>query len=132
MPTAMNEMTPSPELADRMRSVYAAMTEGDPQRVEALYSLAPGAVFIGTSAAEFWTDSAKHNADVRPYWKPGNVTVEAGHIHALALGETGLTIDRPTFRLKDGTSFKLRLTLVWRRERGAWKVIHSHASVAAS
>ncbi len=126
----MSAMTPSPELADRMRAVYAAMTAGDAQQVEALYSLAPGSVFVGTSAAEFWTDSAKHNADVRPYWKPGNVTVEAGDIQAVALGETGLTVDRPTFRLRDGTSFNLRLTLVWRREGGAWKVIHSHASVA--
>ncbi len=128
----MSEMTPSTELADSVRAVYAAMTAGDARQVEALYSLSPGAVFIGTSESEFWTDSAKHNADVRKYWTPGNVTVKAGDIHAVALGETGLTVDRPTFQLKDGTTFRLRLTFVWRREAGVWKVIHSHASIAAS
>jgi hypothetical protein len=132
MTKAVNDIPHSSELADRMRAVYAAMTAGDAQRVEALYSLARGSVFIGTSEAEFWTDSAKHNADVRPHWKPGNVGVDAGEIHAVVMGETGLSVDRPTFRLRDGTSFKLRLTFVWRREAGEWKVIHSHASVAAS
>ena len=112
-----------------MRAVYAAMTAGDAEQVEALYSLAPGAVFIGTSADEFWTDPVQHNLDVRPFWKPGNITVTAGPIHAIAFGESGLTVDRPTFRLADGTILTLRVTLVWRRERGQWKVVHSHASV---
>lgn len=129
MPLTMSEMKPSAELADRVRAVYAAMTAGDPDQVESMYSLTPGSVFIGTSKAEFWTDSAAHNVDVRPFWKPGNVSIEAGEIHGIQLGEVGMTIDRPKFRLRDGTVFRARLTFVWRQEQGVWKVIHSHASV---
>ena len=124
-------MRASPELSGRLHALYAAMTDGDAERVESLYSLAPGSLFIGTSGEEFWTDSARHNADVRPYWTPGNLTVTAGHVHAISIGDVGFTVDRPTMRLRDGTTFDLRLTLIWRREADGWRVIHSHASVAS-
>lgn len=125
-------LAPSPDLVAQTRAVYAAMTAGSAPQVEALYSVAPGSVFIGTSAAEFWTDPVQHNLDVRPYWQPGNVTVTPGPILAVAQGDLGFSVDRPTFRLRDGTTLQLRVTFVWRREAGTWRVVHSHASVGAA
>lgn len=95
-------LQPSPDLAAHMRAVYAAMEAGDPDAVEALYSLADGTVFVGSSEDEFWTDSARHNADVRPLWQPGSVAIEPGDISA-SVGQ--LEAD------------------------GRWRVVHSHASV---
>lgn len=119
----------APELAALMRADYAAMEAGDPDAVEALYSLAPGSVFIGSDQDEYWTDSAQHNADVRPYWQPGTVHIDPGDIVASRAGDVGFTVDRPTLTVGD-ERLSLRITLVWQREAdGAWRVVHSHASV---
>jgi ketosteroid isomerase-like protein len=124
-------MEPSEDLQAALLSLYAAMGSGDADAVEALYSLQAGSVFVGTDAAEFWTDSAQHNADVRPYFDGSAVRVTAGEPIAIVEGSVGWTVDRPAFRLADGTVFELRLTLVWHREGGSWRVVHSHASVGA-
>jgi ketosteroid isomerase-like protein len=107
------------------------MSGGKADAVEAFYSLADGSVFMGTDRAEFWTDSAQHNADVRHFFdgSEGVLRWEAGEAIALTEGSAGWTVDRPTLRLPDGSSVELRLTLVWHRENGDWRVVHSHASI---
>lgn len=123
------DLTESPELADRMRAVYAAMQAGDAAAVEALYSLAGGSIFIGSDELEYWTDSAQHNADVRPYWQPGSVNITPAEIAASVIGDVGFSVDRPTITA-GGRTFRLRISLVWHREEdGIWRVVHSHASV---
>jgi hypothetical protein len=61
-------MRDSPELRDTLLRLYDAMSSGDAGAVESFYSLDELAVFVSTDAAEFWADSARHNADVRPYF----------------------------------------------------------------
>jgi hypothetical protein len=127
-------MQPSDRLRNTLLVLYEAMSSSNADAVEAFYSLAPGSVFIGTDASEFWMDSAKHNADVRPFfdgsygrieWTPGNVV-------AMTEGSAGWTVDRPSVRLPDGGVLALRLSFVWHMEDGAWRVVHSHASLGAS
>jgi hypothetical protein len=60
------EIRRSQELAGVVRGLYAAMGSGDPDAVEAFYSLSRHAVFLGADGSEFWTDSARRNQDVRP------------------------------------------------------------------
>jgi SnoaL-like domain len=38
-------------------------------------------------------------------------------------------VDQPTFFLPDGSSFKVRLTMVMRQEDERWKTVHGHSSV---
>jgi hypothetical protein len=38
-------------------------------------------------------------------------------------------VDRPTIELAGGERFETRLTFVFQREDGAWKVVHAHTSV---
>ena len=108
------------------------MSSGNADAVEAFYSLQAGSIFIGTDEKEYWTDSAHHNADVRPFFDGsfGEIRWHAGDAHALAEGGAGWTVDRPTL-LFDGEEYRLRLKLIWHRENGAWKVVHSHASVGS-
>lgn len=109
------------------------MSSGDADAVEAFYSLAPGSVFIGTDEAEYWTDSAQHNADVRRFFDGslGRIDWQAGDAVALEDGDIGWTIDRPLLRLADSNELRLRPTLIWRDKSGTWRVVHSHASVGA-
>jgi hypothetical protein len=124
-------MEPSEELRATLLRLYDAMSSGSAASVEAFYSLQPGSVFMGTDAAEFWTDSAQHNADVRRFFD-GSMGVNrwrGGEALAFEEGTVGWIIDRPTVVLGDGTEFALRISLVWHREGPEWKVVHSHASV---
>jgi hypothetical protein len=68
-------MQPNDVLRERLHDLYRAMSSGDADRVESFYSLREGACFIGTDSAEFWTDSARHNADVRPYVVHSHISV---------------------------------------------------------
>lgn len=125
-------MEPSAELAARVRALYAAMSSGSAASVEAFYSLEAGAVFIGTDAAEYWTDSIRHNEDVRPFFDGefGVYSWRAGDVLARVEGSVGWTVDRPTVATPDGEELHARVTLIWHREAdGAWRVVHSHASV---
>jgi adenylate cyclase len=123
------EIRRSAELAGVARELYAAMGSGEPEAVEAFYSLSPHAVFMGTDRAEFWTDSAQHNLDVRPYWEQAGNTVTPGELLAFECGDVGWTVDRPTIELAGGGRFETRLTFVFHLEDGAWKVVHAHTSV---
>ncbi|MGE0059773.1 MAG: nuclear transport factor 2 family protein [Dehalococcoidia bacterium] len=125
-------MEPSAELRQTLVDLYAAMSSGSAEAVEAFYSLQAGSIFMGTDEAEFWTDSAKHNHDVRPFFDGsyGPTIWLAGDAHAFVEGDVGWTVDRPTL-LFGGETYRLRVSLVWHREVGAWRVVHSHASIGA-
>jgi ketosteroid isomerase-like protein len=123
------EIRRSEELAGLVRGLYAAMGSGDADAVEAFYSLSGQAVFLGTDRAEFWTDSARHNQDVRPYWERAGNLLTPGELLAFECGEVGWTVDRPTIELATGERFETRLTFVFHREDGAWRIVHAHTSV---
>lgn len=127
-------MEPSSELREKLLALYDAMSSGDADAVEAFYSLEAGGVFVGTDASEFWTDAHQHNADVRPFFDGayGRFEFRADNPLALTEGTVGWTIDRPSIRLPDGSTLATRLTLVWRREDGTWRVVHSHISMGAN
>lgn len=107
------------------------MGSGSADAVEAFYSLADQAVFVGTDDAEFWTDSARHNADVRPFFDGSHGTSrwEEELTEARAEGSVGWTYSRLLVHLAGlDEPISARVTLVWHIEDGRWQVIHSHAS----
>jgi len=122
------------ELKQRLIDLYAAMSSGSADHVEAMYSLEPGSIFVGTDESEFWTDPVQHNADVRPFFdgESGTYLWQAGDALARVEGTVGWTVDRPTLTSPDGSSLRARVTLIWHLEAGGvWRVVHSHASVGA-
>ena len=123
------QISRSPALAGMVRELYQAMGLGDADAVEGFYSLSPHAVFLGTDRAEFWTDSAQHNQEVRPYWEQAGNRVTPGELLALECGYVGWVVDRPTIELAGGGRFETRLTFVLHRQDGAWKIVHTHTSV---
>ncbi|MGE0229019.1 MAG: nuclear transport factor 2 family protein [Dehalococcoidia bacterium] len=121
-----------PALRRRLLELYAAMSSGNAASVEAFYSLQADSVFIGTDASEYWTDSRRHNEDVRPFFDGahGRYSWHPGDALALVEGSVGWTVDRPAVVTPDGETLPARVTLVWHREDdGVWRVVHSHASL---
>jgi ketosteroid isomerase-like protein len=127
----MHVMHGSNELRATVIALYEAMSSGDAAAVEAFYSLNALGVFVGTDEAEFWTDSVRHNADVRRYFdgSSGELRWEPGDPFARVDGNTGWSIDRPNLVLPDGSTIRPRVTLVWHRQEDGWRVVHSHASI---
>jgi ketosteroid isomerase-like protein len=124
-------MERAPELEQVVADLFDAMSSGSADAVEAFYSLDPLGVFVGTDDAEHWTDSAQHNADVRPFFdgEHGASTWEHQATEARQEGSTGWTYSRVLVHV-DGLDEPIaaRVTLVWHDEGGRWQVVHSHAS----
>ena len=60
--------------------------------------------------------------------RAAGIELVPGEVQAYREGSVGWAADRPTFRLPDGTTLPARLTAVFHREDGAWKMVQSHAS----
>ncbi|HEY2409725.1 MAG TPA: nuclear transport factor 2 family protein [Polyangiaceae bacterium] len=122
---------PSPELTQRTRDLYAAITSGDTARAGLFYSQQPGRSFVGLSGGLPKFDGALQLPSTDELFiEPGTLIVP-GAIAATIDRDAGWVVDTPTFKLKNGTELRCRLTLVWRNEYGIWKIVHSHASLAA-
>ena len=60
------------------------------------------------------------------------VKVRGGDIQAYEEGSVGWIADRGAFILPDGSEAPFRLTAVFHKQDGEWRMIQSHASVAIS
>ena len=121
-------MRESAELRDAMLQMYRAMTEGTiAAYFDRTVSRAPGALFLGTDPDEVW--------DREGLLRAGSAQVELGlraepgEVRAYAEGDAGWTAD-PGARLRFGDQeIPVRVSAVWRREEGAWRMVHFHTSI---
>ncbi len=60
------------------------------------------------------------------------VKVRGGDIQAFEEGAAGWVADRGAFILPDGTEAPFRLTAVFHRQDGEWRIVQAHASFPVS
>jgi hypothetical protein len=119
------------ELRALMQRVYEAFERGDGAYLEGLVARDADALMVGTDPREWW---AGRETIVRVFRAQlaevgGRVRVEPGEQEAPAAGPVGWIAARAVFRLPAGAALPLRITAVFRRERGAWRIVQWHASV---
>lgn len=118
------------EIEDLTRRLYDAMERGDGSVVAGLISNSEAALMIGTDPNEYWTD---YETITRVWSKQleelSGVKVEDADPHAYSSGDIAWMSDRPTFRTPDDVRAPFRITGVFRREDGAWKLVQGHASI---
>ncbi len=124
-------MERSTAIAEVLQSVYAAVSNGDVAALHETLSDREGLVFIGTDPDE-WFDEPGAIRDMLAAQAAAGVTVRAGAITAFEEGTVGWVADQGAFVLPDGSEVPFRLTAVFHRERGAWKLVQEHASVAVT
>lgn len=119
-------------VAQVQSALQRACTTGEPEPLKALYSHADDVTIMGGwGAYEFgW-------AQVGPRLDWAVTRFVEGHIafHPIAIGDDGslgytIWIEKGEARLQgsDGIrAFALRVTQLYRRENGAWKIIQRHA-----
>ena len=124
-------MKRSADLAAATQKFYDAFSTGDADTVTGLMSTADGLLFIGTDPNEWLTDHASVTALLAAQVGAG-VKVRGGDIQAFEEGAAGWVADRGAFILPDGTEAPFRLTAVFHRQDGEWRIVQAHASFPVS
>lgn len=124
-------MERSPSLEKELERLYDAFSHGDGAAMEALTTTRDGFVFIGTDPDE-WFEDVPGARQLLEAQASSGITVEHGTPLAFEEGTVGWVADRGQFRLPDGTSVPFRITAVFHREAGAWKLVQEHASIATT
>ena len=121
-------MHPSTELRDLTIQIAKAIGTGDVAVLERHTSHHPGTAFLGTDPEEWWTDLASLRQAVLAQRGAG-VEVIPGEPLAFQEGEVGWAIDRGMrFRVGEQET-PFRMSAVYRREEGVWKLVHVHSSI---
>jgi ketosteroid isomerase-like protein len=120
------------DIEQAMRRVYDAFGRADPEAYERMLSHDKDSLHIGTDQKEWWDGFEVVSRAVRAQLgeiKAAGVSLVPGEQRVHAEGSVAWVVDRPSFRLPDGTEEPLRFTAVFHREDGEWKMIHSHISL---
>lgn len=124
-------MESSTELRDLMLRFYQSLTAGDRTFLEQTISHQPGVLNIGTDPKEWWSgyDTFLQVAEAQFQEIGGPPHIVGADPQAYHEGGVGWVADRPSFELPDGTRLPFRLTAVFHKEEGAWKLVQSHYSI---
>lgn len=134
-------MRESAELRQAHQHFYNALTGGDPEAIAPLLSEQAGILFIGTAPEEWWADRATILRAVRAQIELfGTAASIVGSTPtAYVEGTVGWTADQCVYRIPagvapsewgfEGTDVPMRITAVWHREDGQWKMVQGHTSV---
>ena len=123
--TAIETMAPSSEIRDTMLEFYRRMLDGESDGANDLISTDPATLFIG-SAGE-WVDD---QAMLRGAGQVATEGLVAGdNPVAYASGDVGWFADQPSWLFADGSRAQMRMSAVLQRERGSWRIVHSHLSI---
>ena len=117
------------EIRKLLDDMLGAMNSGDAPRLRAMLSERPGAVHIGTDAEEWWS-SGQLVDDVAAAGSDGDIGAVADDVDVHVQGDVAWAEGRGRFTRADGAERPVRMTGVFAREGGQWKLVQSHASIA--
>jgi hypothetical protein len=123
-------MESAPELCDLLQRYYAASAQGDTDFLGQLIARHPGALVVGTDAAEWWRGGEQIVATWSAAWRErGGLPVYGSQPEAYRAGEVGWVADQATWRLPGGQAIPFRLTAVFHHDGRAWRMVQAHFSV---
>ncbi len=129
-------MQESSELKDLIRGWYESVAKGDITFTERVTSRQPEVLVIGTDPREWWVGYDKivevYRAQFEEMGAGSGLQFLPGDTKAYSEGDVGWVADQPTVRLPDGHEVPMRVTAVFRREDGEWKVVQLHGSVGVA
>ena len=119
---------PEDEVRKVLDEVIEAQNAGHAERLRSMLSQRPGAVHIGTDAEE-WETSNQFIDAVAAAGGGDDVRVVAGETFTHVQGDVAWAEARGRFTRAGGGARPVRMTGVFVREDGQWKVVQSHASI---
>ena len=119
---------PQGEIRKVFDEMLEAQNAGDAVRLRSMLSERPDAVHIGTDAEEWWT--SKQVLDATAATGGGDdIRAVADDIGIHVQGDIAWVEGRGRFTHAGGGERPVRMTGVFVREDGQWKVVQSHASI---
>jgi ketosteroid isomerase-like protein len=119
---------PQDEIRKVFDEVLEAQNAGEAGRLRSMLSERPDAVHIGTDAEEWWT--SKQVLDATAAAGGGDdIRAVADDIDIHVQGDIAWVEGRGRFTRAGGGERPVRMTCVFVREDGQWKVVQSHASI---
>jgi hypothetical protein len=124
-------MEQSGEIVQQLNRFYHACVTGDVDSLSRVVPDRPGVLMIGTAPEEWWGDHATITSVARAQMAElgGSFPIAAGSPRAYQSGDVGWADDQPHLNMPDGTTVPLRLTAVFHRQEGEWKLVQSHFSI---
>ena len=123
-------MEKSSELKALLLSFYGAFTKGDISFIKDITSRREGVLMIGTDPDEWWADyDTIIRVNEAQMQEMGGMQIEAGEPQAYTEGTVGWVADQANMKLPDGANIPFRLTGVFHKENGDWKIIQWHVSI---
>jgi hypothetical protein len=117
----------SPALEELQRRFYAACNSGDLAFVEQHLSDASATLVLGTAPEEVWDRAGTLRAVAAQ--SGAGVRFEGGSPQGWETGDVGWVVDlEPRFRLGEVVA-PFRLTCIFHREDGEWRIVHWHCSL---
>jgi ketosteroid isomerase-like protein len=117
------EVRESSEVKAALLRFYDRLSAGDAGSFDDLVSGDAATVVIGTSPGE-WKDRER----LRVRFETEDPHIAAGTPIAYEEGTLAWAVDEPTFHFSDAHVVKARLTAVFHRDEGQWKLVHMHVS----
>jgi hypothetical protein len=118
-------MQASDEVVQALMTFYQRLSDGAVEEFDESVSGHPATMICGTAPGEV----VRERESLRFGFETEGVTLMAGQTpEAHAEGDLGYAFDEPWFGFPDGTGMRVRLTTVFLREDGAWKLVHGHFS----
>jgi adenylate cyclase len=123
-------MERSPEIEARTRQYYDALSRADAEAVAGFFTSSDGVTLIGTDPEEWWVG----HSTIAKIWEAqlgeiGGLDVDGAEPACYANGDVGWMADRPTLVIGSEMRIPLRITAVWERDAGTWKIVQWHASI---
>jgi ketosteroid isomerase-like protein len=121
-------MKSSAEVTRAFGDYLDAIANGDVKSIDAL--LADDVILIGTDPAEWWTG---HDTVVKAFATQmeemgGGFPIRTANPQGFADGNVGWACDQPVLTMPDG-AIPLRISAVFAKENGRWRVVHTHVSM---
>lgn len=128
--SASTGMQPSSSVADATRQAWATFLSSDADGIRATFADTDALVLIGSDPTEYLSGYAQAtDLTIQQSAALTGATIEPGQIDAYEQGDIGWSASRPTFRFADGTELPGRLTAVFTRDDGNWRIVQWHFSV---
>ena len=123
-------MEPSPEIEAFGRLRAEAFNSRDAEITLRLYAEDPGLIVIGSDTDEWWSGYETMRSVVTtltPELAAVDTRIEVEQIEAFSEGTVGWFAARLVMR-SSTTTVPMRYTAVVHRDRGVWRIVHSHLS----
>jgi hypothetical protein len=122
-------MQPSPELRELMLCYYDASASSDADFLDQLIARVPEGLIIGTDDEEWWPDGASAAEIWTSAWRRrGSSPIVDANPQAYAEGDFGWVVDHPAWQQPGKPARSFRLTAIFNRIEGEWKLVHAHFS----